>query len=238
MSELQVEIISESLRELQQEKKRLENVLQNERAKRKEMGAKLNLVNAQYSNVSERLSKISATRDISKQRMKESEELVNKLQKVHADKQRIIEDMKEKIELESKRKDERSNELSQKLDELAKQFFNARGTFSEDNLQYLQQEYEIKISESSNAAYENKKLVEALMEKFREYMLEVQDGQADDDGSWPTLEELQNALNIFQTEEALVTSCDENYTEELKAATGRVEMMKAELKRLNMATDI
>ena len=30
-----------------------------------------------------------------------------------------------------------------------------------------------------------------------------------------------DSRNIFQTEEALVTSCDENYTEQLKAATGR-----------------
>ncbi|XP_065051619.1 uncharacterized protein LOC135681213 [Rhopilema esculentum] len=231
----QLEIISESLRELQQEKRKLENFLDNEQARRKDTETKLNLVNARYSNVQERYSRLSATRDIARQKMYESKELINRLQRLHVEKQNLINDTREKINLGKRRREEMSTEFAQQLQNLAKTFFSAREEYNEVKLHGEQKDLEKKIQETKNAVQESKQTIDELTEEFSKIKVEEEKQESRDD--WPTVDEVQMVLEMFEEEANLGKETLDKSEVDLKFAREKLELLKERSKELGISSE-
>jgi len=202
MSESDGNILAAQFRELQQEKKKLQNRLDHFRFRRKDLESKHNSVSEKNNLLNQKHDNMSRTTQIAKRKVKESQVHVEKLQTENDEYQSRITLMKEGLRKEEEAKDNYLLELQSKFDELSKDFRGAKRFYNNESLDGEIEHWKTICRERKLNIDTGNELVTSISSQLENLHLKKETDEKPDKTSWCDVVELNPVLSTLIIEES------------------------------------
>lgn len=166
MAEVDAVVLSTHFRELQQEKKKLENKLEHLRMKRKDLESKQDTVAKKNLLLNQKNENMSRTVNVAKMKVQETQLHVDKLQKMSDALQKTVNEVKQQIATEEKNREDRLLGYQAKYDELAESFRRAKKYYVDFVLSEEETRWKSSFEEKKNQVSSNHDIVNMVSERL------------------------------------------------------------------------
>ncbi|XP_029208917.2 structural maintenance of chromosomes protein 1A-like isoform X2 [Acropora millepora] len=196
-----IDVIVSSLRELQQEKERLQQLCSEESARCRSLELKLDACQAKYFQSKERNLKMLETVNAAKQKVLQTQIQANRLKELNDGKRAKIEELHKEINEEMKKEQTELGAFEEKLSELTNQFRNARNYYAEENVQREIEHWREQSEKARNEASRVDCNLQELTAAFKQLEMENKHAKDEIDSKLEfglTHEELKSTLKVVE----------------------------------------
>ncbi|XP_078383942.1 uncharacterized protein LOC144666389 isoform X3 [Oculina patagonica] len=196
-----IDVIFNSLRELQQEKERLQQHCNEEKARCKSLEVKLEACQTKYYQNSEKHCKMSETVNAAKQKVLQTQLHASRLKELNNGKSARIAELRRQIDEEMKKEEEELQLFENKLAELTSNFRNARNYYTEENVQKEMEEWSKQADEAKTEVLKEDSTLKELSTKFQQLEMETKTAKDELNSKLEfdvTVEELKSALKVCE----------------------------------------
>ncbi|XP_020617169.1 myosin-9-like [Orbicella faveolata] len=196
-----VDVIFNSLRELQQEKERLEQHCHEEKARCRSLEIKLDACQTKYYQYSEKNCKMLETVNAAKQKVLQTQLQASRLKELNDGKGARITELRKQIDEEMRKEEEEMQVFQNKLAELTNNFRNARNYYTEENVKKEMEEWSKQAEETKSEVSKEDIALKELSAKFHQLEMETKSAKGELNRKLEfdvTAKELQTALTVFE----------------------------------------
>ncbi|XP_068736963.1 synaptonemal complex central element protein 1-like isoform X1 [Montipora capricornis] len=196
-----IDVIVNSLRELQQEKERLQQHCNEERARCKSLEMKLDACQVKYFQSKERNCKMLETVNAAKQKVLQTQIQANRLKELNDEKGVKIQELRKEISEEIKKEQTELAMFEEQLFQLTDKFRNAKNYYTEENVQQEIEHWSKQAECVKNDVSREDGVLQELTTTF--HQLEMENKRAKDEVNNKfefglTHEELKSTLKVFE----------------------------------------
>ncbi|KAJ7370055.1 hypothetical protein OS493_034498 [Desmophyllum pertusum] len=196
-----IDVIFNSLRELQQEKERLQQHCAEEKARCKNLEIKLEACQTKYYQNSEKHCKMLETVNAAKQKVLQTQIQASRLKELNDGKGARIAELRRQIDEETKRGEIEQQIFENKLEELTSSFRNARNYYTEENVRMEMEEWSKQADDAKAEVSKEDNALQELSAKF--HQLEMENKKAKDELDCKlefdvSVKKLQSTLKVFE----------------------------------------
>lgn len=197
----QMDVIFSSLRELQQEKERLQQHFNGEKSRCRSLEIKLEACQSKHYQSIEKHCKMLETVNAAKQKVLQTQLQATRLKELNDGKSARIAELRRQICEVVKKEDEELKVFENKLADLTSNFRDARNYYTEENVRNELEQWSRKADETKAEVFKEDKVLKDLTDKFNQ--LQMENKKAKDELNCKlefdiTSEELQIALRVFE----------------------------------------
>lgn len=196
-----MDVIFNSLRELQQEKERLQQHFNEEKSRCRSLEIKLEACQSKHYQSIEKHCKMLETVNAAKQKVLQTQLQATRLKELNDGKSARIAELRRQICEVVKKEDEELKVFENKLADLTSNFRDARNYYTEENVRNELEQWSRKADETKAEVFKEDKVLKDLTDKFNQ--LQMENKKAKDELNCKlefdiTSEELQIALRVFE----------------------------------------
>lgn len=129
-----IDIILQSVNELRQEKRTLEQRYIDDKSRNKSLESKLEQDTTRFNQIKERNIKMQETVKVAEQKVSQTESQADRLTEINDGKKKVIGELNDKIKQEMEKQEHDVTEFEEKLLELTQMFRNAKVVYEKDTL--------------------------------------------------------------------------------------------------------
>lgn len=167
MSEMDAVVLSTHFRELQQEKKKLDNKLEHLRMKRRDLESKQDTVARKNLLLNQKSENMSRTVNVAKMKVQETQLHVDKLQKMSDGLQKTVNEIKQQIATEEKNREDHLLNYQVKYDELAENFRHAKKYYVDTVLNVEESRCKVSFEVTKDQVSSNNQVVNMVSERLQ-----------------------------------------------------------------------
>lgn len=227
MEGFKIEVILNSLKDLQDEKQQKEIILSQECTRRKQLEAKLEAAVAKHTTVSAKHAKIQEKECLAEQKVTQLLAQVKHYENITLEKRQIIEELNNNIQSQQRSQQEQITNFEEKMSELADRFRNSVHVYTEESLTLDIKDYKEKVKDLSNGVDSKQQNIQKLTDDVKK----LQDKDRDDDMD---IDEhtREMVLNMFHSEKKAVHEMKNSTEEKLKNLQSEYDSLLSRLEDL------
>jgi len=172
MAEIDAMSISTHFRELQQEKKKLENKFEHLKLRRKDLETKHETVAKKNLLLHQKNDNMTRTVNVAKMKVQETQLQVDKLQRMNDELQKVVSEVKQKIEDEETDKENMFNAFLEKYDELGDSFRNAKVYYVDESLHVEEEKWKSSCDKKKVKVQQTEEVIKTVSDRLSNMQLQ------------------------------------------------------------------
>ncbi|XP_047138540.1 uncharacterized protein LOC101241832 isoform X1 [Hydra vulgaris] len=235
-------VLSKYFRELQQEKKKLENKLEHLRMRKNDIESKLDTVSQKNLMLVQKNDNMARTVNVAKLRVQETLIQVDNLQKKNDEIQNVVSQVKEAIISEEQRSEKLQQSYLENFDNIANAFRNASHYYTETSLNQEKASWKSLVDQKENIVCNKKELNEIVFSKLDDMKINFEEPMNEEESPksvWELYLEKKDAVrSTFELHIERKKSILDKLTEEVKTKLKNIQDLEAELELLKNSSTV